>query len=85
MIVSSERLGLPKDEESIFDLMGENKILGEEMCEKAKEMKGFRNIQVHRYVHVDDELVYNDLKDRLADFYKFESEIRSYLKRQRNL
>ena len=58
MIVSSERLGLPSDEENIFDILVAKGILSGKVAEKMKDMKGFRNILVHRYGDVEDERVY---------------------------
>jgi uncharacterized protein YutE (UPF0331/DUF86 family) len=43
-------------------------------------MKGFRNILVHRYGHVDDEIVYRILSIGLNGFYDFEKQIDRYLK-----
>jgi len=40
-------------------------------------MKGFRNILIHRYADVDNELVYHNLKDHLTDFYDFEESVKA--------
>ncbi len=53
-----------------------------EFGEKIKDMKGFRNILVHRYGRVDDTLVYNTLTTHLGDFGGFETAIRTYLHKQ---
>jgi uncharacterized protein YutE (UPF0331/DUF86 family) len=45
------------------------------MEEKLREMRGFRNILVHRYGTVDDELVYDLLENNLTDFQDFRKEI----------
>ncbi len=42
-------------------------------------MNGFRNILVHRYGHVDDEIVYRIFSIRLNDFYDFEKQVDRYL------
>ena len=80
MIVSSEKLGLPADEESIFDLLSEKRILGEGLCKNAKRMKGFRNILIHRYAETNNELVYSNLKQHIGDFYDFEKQVKLFLK-----
>jgi len=49
IIVSAEKLGLPRDEESIFDLLAGHGVIPEGVSRRAKEMKGFRNILIHRY------------------------------------
>jgi len=69
LIVSSERFGLPSDEESIIDLLVENKVITPDMGEKIKDMKGFRNILVHKYGRLDDRLVYRFLTENIDDRY----------------
>lgn len=84
MIVSAQQFGLPENEENIFDMLIEKKVLGSKLGEKLKDMKGFRNILVHRYGHVDDEIVYHNLSSCMNDFYEFETAVKSYLKSQKN-
>ena len=83
MIVSAQKFGLPANEENIFDILIEKKILSKELGEKLKDMKGFRNILIHRYAYVDDEIVYQNLSSYLDDFYEFENSIESYLQKQK--
>lgn len=81
MLVSAEKLGLPKDEESIFDLLEKKKILDRKLCKDIKKMKGFRNILIHKYADTDNELVYQNLKKHIDDFYHFEDQVKSFLKK----
>ncbi|RCK76506.1 MAG: hypothetical protein IGBAC_0868 [Ignavibacteriae bacterium] len=75
IIVSNLKLGLPSEENDLFDKMEREKIITEEMALILKEMKGFRNILVHEYTEVDDEIVYSVIKNRLDDFKKFKKQI----------
>ncbi len=84
MIVSAQRFGLPENEENIFDMLIKKKVLSGKLGEKLKDMKGFRNILVHRYGYVDDEIVYHNLTSYMDDFYEFENAVKSYLKKQKN-
>lgn len=79
LIVSSERFGLPSDEESIIDLLVENRVITPDMGEK-KDMKGFRNILVHKYGRLDDRLVYRFLTEDIDDFTRFRDQVNRYLK-----
>ncbi len=79
MIISAERMGLPQSEETIFDILEQKKVIDPVLCLKVKKMKGFRNLLIHRYDNIKDDLVYGFLVDRLNDFYEFEKTIRSYL------
>lgn len=79
MIVSAQQFGLPENEENIFDMLIEKKVLSIKLGEKLKDMKGFRNILIHRYGHVDDEIVYHNLSSYTDDFYEFENAVELYL------
>ncbi len=64
-------LGVPHDDEDIVTNLVKDKILSEEMKDKLKWMRGFRNIVVHRYGRIDDRLAFEILKNNLQDFYVF--------------
>ena len=53
------------------------------MIQKLKKMKGFRNVLVHKYAEIDDELVYEHLK-KLGDFIEFRKQIVSFLKTKKS-
>ena len=82
MIISAQKLSLPSNEENIFDILIENAILTQELGEELKNLKGFRNVLIHRYGHVDDKMIYHNLSNYLDDFYKFENAIRSNLEKK---
>lgn len=63
LIVKGLRLGLPSTEEDLFEKLERKGIITKRMKEKLKLMRGFRNILVHRYAEVDDELVFENLKN----------------------
>lgn len=79
IIVSNLRLGLPSEENDLFDKMEKEKIISDELVSILKEMKGFRNILVHEYAVVDEEIVYSAVKNRLDDFGKFRKEIINWI------
>lgn len=84
IIVSNLRLGLPSEENDLFDKMEKNCIISDELAGILKEMKGFRNILVHEYAVVDDEIVYSVVKNRLDDFRKFRKEIINWIGKENN-
>src|SRR6056297_599222 len=49
MIISSEKMGLPQNEETIFDLLKQQKVVSSALSSKLKKMKGFRNLLIHLY------------------------------------
>lgn len=79
MVVSAEKFGLPASEEGIFDILVRRKVISRDFGEILKDLKGFRNILIHRYAHVADDIVYYNLSKYLDDFYLFKSIIESYL------
>jgi len=79
MIISSEKMGLPQNEETIFDLLKQQKVVSSALSSKLKKMKGFRNLLIHRYEHIKDDLVYEFINNQIDDFYEFEKTIKSYL------
>lgn len=79
MIISAEKMGLPQNEETIFDLLKQQHIINTTLSAKLKKMKGFRNLLIHRYENIKDHLVYEFITNQLNDFYEFEKTIRSYL------
>ena len=80
MVVSYERLGTPDDENHIFSILETKKVITRSMKDKIMEMKGFRNILVHRYGQIDDDLVYDFLENDLKDFEEFSSQIAKFIK-----
>lgn len=81
LFVSGLRLGLPAEEDDLFEKLEQAGILSPRMKETVKEMKGFRNILVHEYGRIDDEIVYQATKTRLGDFADFKREVLEALKR----
>ena len=81
LFVSGLRLGLPAEEDDLFEKLEQAGILSPRMKETVKEMKGFRNILVHEYGRIDDEIVYQATKTRLGDFADFKRAVLEALKR----
>lgn len=79
-IVKGLRLGLPAEEEDLFEKLEKNKIISKKTKQKLKSMRGFRNILVHRYADVDNELVFENL-GHINDFENFKKEIGSFLRK----
>jgi len=78
VLVSNLRLGVPSDEDDLFEKLKRKKIISPKMEKALKTMKGFRNILVHKYGKVDDELVFENL-EKLNDFSEFITEITKFL------
>ena len=79
-VVIELRLGLPSEEDEIFEKLEQAKIISSATRETLKRMRGFRNILVHEYGHIDDRLVYDVLKNNIDDFNLIRKEIIAALK-----
>ena len=79
IIVSNLKLGLPSDEEDLFNKLEKKKIISSKSAKILIDMKSFRNILVHKYGVVDDELVFEMIDERLGDFNSFKKEILLFL------
>lgn len=49
-----------------FKILSENKIISPELSERLQDAKSMRNIIAHEYGEVDDEIVFNSLKEELV-------------------
>ena len=78
---SSIKATLPSDEEDMISKLEKEKIISLSLKKLMMNMKGFRNILVHKYGAIDDEQVYEILTTKLEDFEKFKKEILNYLKK----
>lgn len=80
IINSDLRLGSPETEDSIFDHLENSKVFRKEVIELIREMKGFRNILVHKYGEINDEKAFETIKEGLKDFEVVIEEIEKFLK-----
>jgi uncharacterized protein YutE (UPF0331/DUF86 family) len=75
LMVIGLRLGLPAEEDDLFEKLEQAGFITSSRKESLKRMKGFRNILVHEYGHVDDVIVYEILQNNLNDFEAFKQEM----------
>jgi len=83
ILISNLKLGLPSEEEEIFKKLKQRGIISKELEKILLGMKGLRNILVHKYGDVDNEIVYEILTEKLNDFEKFKIEILKFLKTEK--
>jgi uncharacterized protein YutE (UPF0331/DUF86 family) len=84
ILVSGLRLGLPADENDLFEKLNKKGIVSFPMTRLLRQMRGFRNILVHEYASVDDELVFRYVKTRLGDFEKIRKEVLKIMRSPQN-
>ena len=77
-IVASEGLGLPDTIKDNFRLLLEKKIIDKELAIKMGRMVGFRNIAVHDYRSIDEEILKSILRKHLSDIEEFYRTVIAY-------
>lgn len=80
LIVSYQKLGIPQSEDDLIILLQKKKVLSTALATKIKEMKGFRNLLVHKYGAINDRKSYHFLTAELGDFTQFKKEIKQFIK-----
>ena len=80
IINSDLRLEMPESEEGIVESLVKRGILTEDISDKIRRMKGFRNIVVHRYGKIDDRIAFSILIDNIDDFNRFSDAVENFLK-----
>lgn len=68
-VIAERGLGIPQTSRDTFDILQNNKIIGNEMSERLKAMIGFGNIAIHNYQRLNlkiiQAIIEKDLKDLL--------------------
>lgn len=81
LAVKYRKLGYPESDLEAFEILSKSKIISSELAEKLQDAKRMRNILAHEYGEVDDEIVFNSIKDELErDVKEFIKSIRKALK-----
>lgn len=81
LLVAGMRLGLPGEQDDLFEKLQAAGVLTEDTAARLRRMKGFRNILVHEYGEVDDRVVFERLHQGIQDFERFVREVRDALPR----
>ena len=74
-VVSNRKLGIPQSKKEAFEILMKNKLISEEMYKKMKGMIGFRNIAVHDYKEIDEEILIDVIENHLKDLVEFSREM----------
>jgi uncharacterized protein YutE (UPF0331/DUF86 family) len=82
-LVSFYRWREPTGYRDLFTILKEHGITDEEHLPAFQNMASFRNMLVHRYETIDDELVFGIFKKRLDDFELFITLVLNWVKRQK--
>lgn len=70
-VVSTRKLGVPQVKREAFELLYKNNLIDKEMYINMKNMVGFRNIAIHDYKNIDDEVLIDILDNHLEELRSF--------------
>ena len=70
-VIASQKLGIPKNSGDAFTLLNRAGLLPKEISERLKAMTGFRNIAVHQYQEIDNEILHHIAKEGWKDLVAF--------------
>ncbi|GAX90517.1 type VII toxin-antitoxin system HepT family RNase toxin [Effusibacillus lacus] len=70
-IISYEGYREPKSNKDTFEILEEQHIIDKNLAEKLKKMAQFRNVIVHDYVTIQEQIVYAVLVNHVQDIADF--------------
>lgn len=83
-IISYQNWKEPETSRESFEILASNGIFPVEKVPVFQNMASFRNLLVHHYDKIEDEVVFGIFKNRLGDFDLFSEYILEYLKKAGN-
>lgn len=75
-IVSDDRLGEPRTNQEIFELLAKHGYIAEPLGRALRTAVAFRNVLVHGYASVDKAIVRDIVENHLGDLLAFVAAIR---------
>jgi len=81
LFVRGLNLGLPAEEDDVLEKLERAGVTSEDLTATLRRMKGCRNILVHEYGAVDDEIVFETLRTCERDFERFTRAVLDALQR----
>ena len=78
-IISCEGWEEPDTYREIFAILASHGVLPEDHVSDFQNMASFRNMLVHHYEKIEDELVFGIFKNKLEDFDVFQKAVLEYI------
>lgn len=78
-IISYEGWKEPDTYREIFAILASHDVLLEDRVNDFQNMASFRNMLVHHYEQIEDELVFGIFKNKLGDFDLFQKAVLEYI------
>ena len=81
LVVTGLRLGLPGQEDDLFEKLVQRSVISPDTGATLRQMRGLRNLLVHEYGRINDELLFDTIHHRLGDFETVKRELLAFLRR----
>jgi uncharacterized protein YutE (UPF0331/DUF86 family) len=78
-LIAEKGLGKPTTYRETFEIMGQARLIPEELAEELSDLAGFRNVLVHIYWQLDLDQVYSILQNDLETMKSFLQEVKRLL------
>ncbi len=66
LAIKAKRLRMPEDDADAFSILLESKVIDEALSKRMKYAKGMKNIIAHQYGRIDDETVFDAVREELG-------------------
>lgn len=78
-LIAQRGFRMPEDNKDVFVVLGDEGVISEDLLPRLVTMAQFRNLIVHDYARIDNQVVFGILKRRLGDLDAFAQAIVLYL------
>jgi uncharacterized protein YutE (UPF0331/DUF86 family) len=78
-LISEEGLRRPANYRESFQILGEARLIDDDLARELSDLAGFRNVLVHIYWGLDMEMVYHILQNDRKHLVKFREEVKRIL------
>ena len=78
-IIAQQGFRFPEDNKDVFVVLSEKDIVPNSLLPNLFAMVKFRNLIVHDYARIDNQMIFSILKEQLGDLNAFAQAIGSYL------
>lgn len=83
-VIKERKFKIPEEDKQAFDILAQEKTISNNLAERLSDAKGMRNILAHEYGKVNDEIVFEAIKNELIDdAQEFIKQIKKSLKKEK--
>ena len=65
LVIKNKGFDLPENDLQAFDILKDKEIITEELGERLKDARRMRNILIHQYGEINDEIVFNTANEEI--------------------